>query len=138
MSVSPGKAVVYLHDGSALKGATNIASHPPQTFNNPSYVGWDSAGGLTGRRWTGGIDELMIFDRALTDTEVNALYLGVPSSANLTITRSASGLEVSWTAGTLMEATDLDGDWTPLPTATSPHPVAPSGEGRFYRVQLQP
>ena len=137
MTISPSSAVIYLQDGTGLKSATNTASHGAATFSGASYVGWDSAGGALGRRWTGGVDEVMIFNRALTGVEVNALYLGVPGSATLTITPSGGNVTLTWPGGKLLEANSVSGPWT-TNVATSPLTVPATGAEKFYRVQLQP
>ncbi len=137
MSVSPTQAIVYLQDGTGLKSATNTASHGAATISGTSYIGWDSAGGVLGRRWAGGIDEVMIFKRALSAVEINALYLGVPGSATLTITNSGGNVTLTWPGGTLLQASNVTGPWT-TNAATSPYTVSATGATKFYRVQLQP
>ena len=138
MVITPTVASIYLQDGTAMQTTNNVASHDPGTFDSTSYVGWDTAGGNIGRRWTGGVDELMIFNRALSAVEVNALYLGVPGSATLTITPSGSGLVLNWPGGTLQEADEITGPWSNNVSATSPYPVSSAAARKFYRVQLQP
>ena len=137
MSITPNSAVIYLQDGTGLKSATNVASHAAGTFSGTSYVGWDTAGGALGRRWTGGIDEVMIFNRALSAVEVNALYLGVPGSATLNISQSGGNVTLTWPGGQLLQADSLAGPWT-TNAATSPYTVSASSAAKFYRVQLQP
>jgi hypothetical protein len=138
VSVTPTRAIAYLQDGTGLKSATNTVTHGSVTCDSASYVGWDTAGSDIGRRWAGGIDEFMLFNRALSGVEVNALFLGVPGSATLTMTRSGQNLLLSWPGGTLQEADSLTGSWTSLPNATSPWPVSIAGPMKYYRVQLQP
>jgi hypothetical protein len=137
-SVTSDGAVLYVQDGTGLKSATNVAAHGDCSFAGNSYIGWDSAGGILGRRWSGAVDEVMVFNRALSAVEVNALYLGVPGSATLTATPSGSNLILTWPGGVLLEASSLAGPWTSLPAATSPHIVPLSAPQKFYRVQLQP
>lgn len=138
LAVTPTNASLYLQDGSGLQSTNNPASHPAQTLSATSYVGWDTAGGDIGRRWNGMIDEFMIFDRALSSSEVNALYLGVPGSATLKLTPSGNGLVLTWPGGKLLEADNAMGPWTTNAAATSPYLVSPTGSRKFYRVQLQP
>jgi len=138
MVITPTDASIYLHDGTGMQTTNNPASHGVGTFDAASYVGWDSAGGNIGRRWTGGVDEVMVFSRALPAVEINALYLGVRGSATLTITPSGNGLVLTWPGGTLQEADQITGPWTNNTGATSPYPVSSSGARKFYRVKLQP
>lgn len=138
VSITPTNAALYLQDGTGLKSTNNVASHPAQTFSATNYVGWDTAGGDIGRRWAGAIDELMIFNRSLSADEINALYLGVPGSATLTIAPSGSGLVLTWPGGKLLEADEVTGPWTTNTTATSPFTISQPDAKKFYRVQLQP
>ncbi|HEU5123948.1 MAG TPA: LamG-like jellyroll fold domain-containing protein [Verrucomicrobiae bacterium] len=137
-SITSDGAVLYLQDGTGLQSATNIAAHGDCVLDGTSYIGWDSAGGDIGRRWMGGIDEVMLFNRALSATEINALYLGVPGSATLTAERSGNNLTLTWPGGVLLEADDITGPWTPNNSATSPYVVPTTATKKFYRVQLQP
>jgi hypothetical protein len=135
--ITPTNASLYLQDGAGLKVTNNVATHNPVTFAGTNYVGWDTAGGITGRRWNGSIDELMIFNTALSPVAVNALTLGVPASATLTLAPSGNNLILTWPGGTLLESTNVNGPWTPVTGATSPYPVGPTGAMKFYRVKLQ-
>ena len=137
MTVNPTNAVVYLQDGVSLKSTNFAGAYAAQTFTANSYVGWDTAGGAIGRRWTGNIDEVMVFDRALSAVEINALYLGVPGSATLTIVPSGSNVQLTWPGGTLLEATAVTGPWT-TNSATSPYTAPAAAAQKFYRVKLQP
>jgi hypothetical protein len=135
-SITSDAAVLYIRDSAGLRSATNVAAHGDCSFAGNTHIGWDSAGGDLGRRWAGAIDEVMVFGKPLSDVEINALYLGVPGSATLNVQRSGNNLTLTWPGGTLMEANQASGPWTPLPSATSPYPVTISGQ-KFYRVQLQ-
>ncbi len=137
MSVTPSNATIYLHDASGLKAATNTAPHGAATISSASYIGWDSAGGALGRRWTGGIDEVMVFKRALSAVEMNALYLGVPGTATVSITKSGSDVTLMWPGGKLLQADQVSGPWT-TNLATSPYTLPATSARKFYRVQLQP
>jgi hypothetical protein len=47
-------------------------------------------------------------------------------------------LILQWSTGTLLSATDVNGPYTPVIGATSPHPVNPAdAQRRFFRVQVQ-
>lgn len=58
-------------------------------------------------------------------------------AANLQLRALAGGdLQISWTTGTLLEATDLSGPWV-TNSSTSPHTFAPAGQRKFFKVQLR-
>ena len=119
-----------------MRSTNNVASHAASTFSSNSYVGWDTAGGTTGRRWNGLIDEVMVFNTALNSVAVNALSQGVPASATLTLTPSGNDLMLTWPGGKLLEAAEITGPWT-TNNASSPYTVSPTAAKKFYRVKLQ-
>jgi len=138
MVVSPTNIAVYLQNGTGMQTTNIPATNAAYALSGNSYIGWDTTGGTTGRRWNGAIDEFMILNSALSSQAVNALYLGVPASATLTIARSAGNLLVTWPGGTLQEATNVAGPWTPTIGATNgSYTGTPSGTAKFYRVRLQ-
>jgi hypothetical protein len=54
----------------------------------------------------------------------------------LTVVRSATGITVTWTAGTLESAPAVTGPWTAVPGApASPYAASTTGGGTFYRAR---
>jgi hypothetical protein len=139
MVITPTNGTLYMQDGTTMWHTNDPAAFNPITVSGNGYVGWDSAGGAIGRRWYGGIDEVMVFNTAMSPTAINALYLGVPSSATLTIAPSAPGhFTLTWPGGTLLESTSIEGPWTPVSGVTSsPATVTEGPSMKFYRVRLQ-
>ena len=139
MVITPTNGTLYLQDGTTMWHTNDPASFSPITVSGNSYIGWDSLGGATGRRWYGGIDEVMVFNTAMSATAINALYLGVPVSATLTIAPSAPGhVTLTWPGGTLLESTNIAGPWAPVSGVTSsPATVTAGPSMKFYRVRLQ-
>ena len=110
MAINPTNAVIYLQNGTGMSSTNFAGTYPPQLITGSSYIGWDTAGGSTGRRWNGSIGPVMVFNQALSPTAINALYLGVPASSALTIAPAAgNNLTVTWPGGTLLEATNIMG-----------------------------
>ncbi|MDH7503359.1 MAG: hypothetical protein QHJ82_11710, partial [Verrucomicrobiota bacterium] len=70
--VEARKATVYLDDltGFGLHSAVNAAYHPPEEFDAFLNLGADVS---AGRFFKGAIDDVVIYDRALTDTEIRAI-----------------------------------------------------------------
>lgn len=69
-------------------------------------------------------------------------YIGpapaVAPVVSLRIQRTGNGqVQLQWSSGTLMQTTDLNSSWAPVPNATSPHTVTTSGTSTFYRVKTQ-
>ena len=57
--------------------------------------------------------------------------------ALLSLGSSNNSLTIAWPSGTLQSATNLQGQWSAVPEATSPWPINPSAPQVFYRVKLQ-
>src|SRR5262249_61613460 len=95
--------------------------HVVEPWDGPIIVGGDP-GNSVGRTFDGVIDEVAIFNRSLSPTEITNLYNGVPNVSNVSISIQKLGPNVvlSWPQGTLLEATNVTGPWTTNP-ATSPY-----------------
>lgn len=92
----------------------------------------------------GSIDEVRVWKGVLSAAQVAATDFAGPSSIpdfNVTLTANLSGgnLILNWSAGTLLEATNVTGPWSLVGGAAPPsYSVPVSGAPmKFYRVQLQ-
>jgi len=141
--VTPTNAVVYLGTGGQLLSATNP---PPQGKLNQVEaldaldIGADPADTM-GRVFSGMIDEVSIFQQALTFSQMQNLYQvaqeGLTANGiGLSIKNSGSQIVVNWNYGALLQATSLNGPWTPVANAISPYTVATAGAPVFYIVKL--
>lgn len=137
MVISPTNSAVYLQYGSTLESTNFAASNPSATFAGNSYIGRDTA--QSTRYWQGPIGDVMVFNQALSATAVNDLYYGVVPSITLTISPIVNNqLTVTWSGGTLLEATNVLGPWTSVPGAANgsgSYSTNPSNNVEFYRVQ---
>ena len=70
--VTPTNATVYLGANGTLNSFTDIFPQPNQAFDAPLLVGSDPAGG--GRLFRGRIDEIALYNRALTPSQIQHLY----------------------------------------------------------------
>ncbi len=119
--VEPSQATLYV-DGNS---ATNTVSHSPEAFDVDDELRIGSDGG-TGRFFDGGIDDVRIYNYALTSSEIavfygNLIMTSQPQSATvadgtpltLSVTASSSGgnLTYQWydQDGTLTEASPYTG-----------------------------
>lgn len=107
----------------------------------PAPIGFDWAiGGRAGggRNFTGNIDEVAIYDYALTGLQVASHYYyaknGVKLDPRIVIGISGGNITLTWPAGTLQQADQLTGPWTNVPGATSPLTTPASGAQKFYRL----
>jgi hypothetical protein len=64
--------------------------------------------------------------------------VGTATPITVSITKQGGGqLQLQWTSGSLLEATNVTGPWTTNTTATSPFSVTPSLPQKFYQIQGQ-
>jgi len=144
VSQSTGKMLFYI-DGMSNSVA---AVTPGSVFNtNPLWVGGSQYGDFNGndRHWTGDIDELEIYSRALSTNELASIFNAGSCGKckpccyleTLYITRySTTSVELTWAGcGTLQSATAVTGPWTDVPGATSPYIAPIVGTAKFFRLE---
>lgn len=133
---TPSGQTFYLDngDGGGLRASSVNGTVDPGTWQgNPFYIGRQAA--RTDRGWPGQIDELALFDRALTPAEVTNLYLtaisgpAAPSIATQPAPQAVFvGQSATFTVGTL-GALPMTYQWkrdgTDLPGATDKSLVLP-------------
>jgi uncharacterized repeat protein (TIGR03806 family) len=91
--VSPSNAVVYLCNTNGQSSATNAVASTVEAFSSSTLIGDDNAdGGDGGRTFNGVMDEVAVFNDALTQTQLLNLYFsaagGAPRVAALTASPS--------------------------------------------------
>ncbi len=60
-----------------------------------------------------------------------------PPDVTLNVALSAGNMTLTWSQGTLMQATSVNGPWSVVSGATSPFVIVPSGPAKFYRVKVR-
>jgi hypothetical protein len=80
--VTPTAATIYVINTNSLLSATHVYPHVVQSFSAAAQIGHDPQGG-TGRDFDGYLDEVAVFNRALTQNEVVNLYAAAAGSAPL-------------------------------------------------------
>jgi hypothetical protein len=90
--------------------------------------------GASSDQYYGGIDEVAIYNYALSPAQVAAHYdIGGPP--DLVIAKaSGTNIVVTWTKGELLEATSILGPWTTNSVATSPLTNALGATPIYYRA----
>jgi hypothetical protein len=70
--IEPGQATIYLdgHDGLGLRSAVHVSGHTAKPFDGTTYLGQDPG---YGRWFKGTMDEVAIYNRALSPTEIQNL-----------------------------------------------------------------
>jgi hypothetical protein len=77
-------------------------------------------------------DPVQNYALQMTELEVIGKIAARPS---LTVSRSATGLTLTWTEGALEAADNILGPWTADAAAASPYSVQPSATQKFYRLR---
>jgi hypothetical protein len=131
--VETNRAVLYLGTtNGVLQSATNFCTHVMQAFDAPLYVGSDPYGG---RYFNGALDEVHVWNRALSGVEVGQVFsngltgisldsalvlpnrsftwCGTSSSGSWTTPANWTGTTIAGGAGNLADFSTLDlvGDW---------------------------
>ena len=101
--------------------------------SNLTYIGSDKRD--NNQPLTGDLDEVSLFNRALTSSEVASIAPAV-IPPTLTIAPSGSDVIVTWSAGSLLEATSATGPWTLNSSVTSPYTIPATNSTMFFKAQL--
>jgi hypothetical protein len=139
--VTPTNATIYYgNPPNPLQSAVNTLAHTSDVFGNNWQIGSDNNDNANSgaRNFAGSIDEVVVFTRSLSLSEMNTLYsVGVNGQpVSLSIQRAGANVTLTWPRGTLLEADQVTGPWS-TNNATSPYTLAPAGSGKFYRVQVK-
>jgi hypothetical protein len=96
------------------------------------------------KKFNGLLDDVRLYKRVLTDTEVTQAFGGAVVDAAALVGRynfdaaPAEGFEVNWMPdyGILQWATSLTGPYTDVSGATSPYVVLPAGPQQYFRGRM--
>jgi len=136
MVITPNGATFYLATNGGWQVYSDAIARGPISLNETGYIGSDRV--ISGRYYAGVIDEVSIFKSALSGSAITNLFNGIaaPPVVTLNLQRTPTGVQLSWPQGTLLQATNLFGPWTPSP-ATSPFSVTNPVGTQFFRVKVQ-
>jgi hypothetical protein len=143
--IEPSQATFYLIGPNGVVQTTNnVVAEDSEEFGVAWHIGNDAAdGGNGGRTFNGGISSVAVFLSALTENQIETLAdtgLGLtppPPPVTVDIAKSSTpgSLNISWSQGTLLQATNLLGPWT-TNAATSPYPVSATGTQMYFKVKV--
>ena len=74
MVVEPTQATFYMSDGTTLRTSVHTATHTPMVVTSPPGFGGNQPG-RADRNFIGQLDETTVYDRALTPSEINTLFM---------------------------------------------------------------
>jgi len=123
---------------------TLAASSVPGGAHNPTNGGTFAMGASdvwTGRYFQGSLDEIAVFNRALTAAEISNLYAAGQGLAfvNLNIQPSGTNVVLTWTDPqsffSLQSAPTPTGPYTNVPGAISPYTQSKAGPPKFFELK---
>jgi len=132
--VEPTKATLYLYNTNGMLTATNYTTHTNMTWGGDAAnirIGCDNSAATA---FNGIIDEVAVFNYALSPAQI-AQLAEAPVAPTLSIQPAGAQVKVTWSAGTLLETTNLAGPWT-TNINSSPYLFTPAGAQKFYRVRV--
>jgi hypothetical protein len=136
--VRASSAEIYLLNTNGEEIATNVYANPAQAFAGAGTIGTDAYSSV-GRIFNGVMDEVAIFNYALSSAQIQQFYKNGHelSQVQIGIQQSGSNVNLTWPQGTLLESTNLAGPWLAVTNAASSFNIAPTNNSMFYRVLLQ-
>jgi hypothetical protein len=130
--VEPTKATMYMSSGTTLLSSVDSSTHAPMVVTSPPGFGGNQPGSPT-RNYIGQLDETTVYNRALTPSEINTLFL-TGTGAPLRLQLNPGGMiQDSKPVGTLHPGvnTELSCAWLANSTDTAPTPVTRTGVEQF-------
>jgi hypothetical protein len=129
---------MYLVTTNGRQSATNTYAHPTQGFSGGGTIGTD-AYDATGRTFNGLIDEVAVFNYALTPAQIQSLFANGSQLDSVQVGCQSNGgyMSLTWPQGTLLQSSNLAGPWSRASTSASPLVVSPTNNSMFYRVFLK-
>src|SRR6185436_4357754 len=88
--VEPAQATIYLINANGMTNAVNVLAHAARAFTDNIRIGGDPNNN-TVRTFNGMIDEVAIFNYALSASQIQGLYLASPS-VTLNVQRSGGNI----------------------------------------------
>lgn len=135
--VEPSKATLYVNNESI----TNNVSHSIEEFNGVTCIGRDQ----TGRYFYGSIDEVSIWNRALSPTEIQSLYTsgrslinGLPLFESDPFTAADAAEDQSYQASIASVAQDPEGDELTFSKVSGPAWLTVQANGSISGTPNQP
>lgn len=106
--------------------------------SRPLRLGAGATEGAGDFYFTGEVDEVAVYDRALTPARIQAHFAAAQQPLRVSLERVGTRLLLTWPSGRLQQASGLDGPWELVEGATSPWTIsAPASVPCFYRVQVR-
>ena len=135
-TIADGTSIKNYFDGVFINQVTaTAANYGSSTYN--VHVGGGGAFDATGNHFTGEIDEVAIFNKAIPAARIAAHFKAGKEGGELptedpTISIDAAGV-ITYT-GTLQSSDTVNGTYSAVTGASSPYTVPKTGSAKFYRA----
>jgi len=147
MVLEPSQATLYLVGSNGVVQSTNnVVTNDSEEFGVAWHIADDADNGNVGTRtFPGSISSVAVYLSALSRNQIVTLAdigFGItppPPQVTVDIARSSvtpGSLTLTWSQGTLLQATNLAGPWTTNTTAGSPYTVAPTNAQMFFKIDV--
>ena len=124
---------LYLNAGLVASQPTVLAGY---SSSYPFSVG-SAVLDATGNYFAGNIDEVALFNEALTTAQIQTLYSAATAGpVQLRIQQFGNPVVLTWPYGTLQSADEAAGVYTNLAGATSPYTNSFTAQRKFFRVRV--
>ncbi|HEY3862639.1 MAG TPA: LamG-like jellyroll fold domain-containing protein [Verrucomicrobiae bacterium] len=140
MVIQPTQGTLYLINGNGVQTAVNAIAHDSEEFAVAWRLGDDATGNNGARTFPGRISSASVYLSALSSNQLVALYdagAGVAPPVSINIAPiGGQQLTLTWSQGSLLQATDLNGPWT-TNTANSPYTVSATNSHMYFKVRVK-
>lgn len=91
-----------------------------------------------GAPFAGSVDEVAVYTGVLSASRIQAHYAaGAAQPVRISFTRTGQVITLSWPKGVLYQSSSINGTYTQVNNATSPHQVTAGGGANFYLLRTQ-
>lgn len=133
--ISPSAATLYCGTSGTLQSATNAIPHYPGAFSGVSRIG--DYLGLVGRDFNGVIDEVAVFNRSLSNAEVQQIYAAGTTVPVFGLNSQITGgnMTLNWPFGHLEQASSPYGPWSAVTGAAGSFTAPMTNQSWYFRVR---
>lgn len=136
--ITPDDATIYQMNAQGAVYGVNPVANANSAFAGTTLIGQDAL--ATDRTFAGRIDDVAIFNYAMTADQLQSLYFAGAGGPTLNF----DGQFLTWqllgngtATAKLLEATSVKGPWTEVIGAYSSLSVSPTDSQHYYRLQVQ-